>query len=159
MNIQAPSPPTPAPAPAGTALPTVNQVFEPASVRHGSPAVQKAYRADLAFEQVLVEQLAKSLTVSAGVGGEESSGEDEGSGSSSGAEASSLSSSLPQALSAGIMNAGGLGMAAQLANQLQTISPQSAAAGGAAVSPSSGGTETAPKEAPTASALSGGTAA
>ena len=38
-------------------LPVVNQALEPAWVRHGSAATQKAYESALAFEEVLVEQL------------------------------------------------------------------------------------------------------
>lgn len=124
---------------ATTAPPAVDQALEPASVRHGSAATQKAYQSALAFEQVLVEQLAKSLTASAGVGGEE---EGESSEGGAGAESSQLSSTLPQALSAGVMNAGGLGMAAQMAQQMQAHSGETQTAGpAAAVSPSSGGTE------------------
>ncbi len=108
----------PAATPAG--LPVVNQALEPASVRHGTPATQKAYQSALAFEQVLVEQLSKSLTAT--IGGGESSGE--GGGSEEGGESSAsgeLSSTLPQALSDGIMSAGGLGLAAQMTQDLETV--------------------------------------
>jgi hypothetical protein len=115
MSIQA----TPT---AATGLPAVNQALEPEWVRHGSAATQKAYESALAFEQTLVEQLSKSLTTATGLSGESAEGESgsEGGGSSaSEAGASQLSSMLPQALTSGVMNAGGLGMAAQMTRQLQ----------------------------------------
>jgi Rod binding domain-containing protein len=120
--------------PATTAAPVVNQAREPASVRNGSAAVQKAYQSALAFEQVLVEQLAKSLTATAGLGGEEEGGE------GSNPEASEISSTLPQTLSASVMSAGGLGMAAQMTQQMQAHSGE-ANGGAVVVSPSSGGSE------------------
>ena len=45
-----------------TGIPPVNQTLEPAWVRRGSPATQKAYQSALAFEQTLVEQLSQSLS-------------------------------------------------------------------------------------------------
>ena len=138
MSIQAAGLP-----PATTGLPVVNQALEPASVRHGSAAVQKAYQSALAFEQVLVEQLSKSLSASSGLGGESSqegeSGSEEGGSSASGG----LSSMLPQALASGVMHAGGLGLAAQMAQQMQAHEGAvQAGSGGASVSQSSGGTGT-----------------
>ena len=59
-------------AAAAPGLPAVNQALEPAWVRHGSAATQKAYETALAFEQMLVEQLSKSLTATSGLGGESS---------------------------------------------------------------------------------------
>jgi hypothetical protein len=114
-------------APAG--LPAVNQALEPAWIRHGSTATKKAYESALSFEQALVEQFSKTLTATSGLGGE-SSGEDgsesgsEGGGSSTGdAVDSQLSSMLPQALSTGIMRAGGLGLAAQMTRDLEGVQP------------------------------------
>jgi hypothetical protein len=105
-----------APATGQSGLPPVNQTLEPEWVRKGSAATQKAYQTALSFEQTLVEQLSKSLAGTSGVEGEGSQeGGSEGGGS---AESSELSSTLPQALSAGIMNAGGLGLAAQLTRGL-----------------------------------------
>jgi hypothetical protein len=123
--------------------PAVNQALEPEWVRHGSAATQKAYESALSFEQTLVEQLSQTLVSSSGLGGE-ASGEGEG-GSEEGGSAGNaqLSSMLPQALSTGIMDAGGLGLAAQMtrtalgASQLgeagQTVAaPTHASTGGAA---------------------------
>jgi hypothetical protein len=117
-----------------TGLPAVNQAFEPAWVRKGSSATQKAYASALAFEQTLVEQLSQSLASTSGLDGESSqeggSGSEEAGSSGTGAGASQLSSMLPQALTASVMNAGGLGLAAQMTRELQA----------AKTSPTSGGT-------------------
>ena len=101
-------------------LPAVNQTFEPEWVRHGSAATQKAYESALSFEETLVEQLSQTLASSSGLGGESSQeGEaSSGEGGSSGG-ASELSTMLPQALTASVMNAGGLGLAAQMTRELQ----------------------------------------
>jgi Rod binding domain-containing protein len=120
-----------------TGLPPVNQALEPAWVRHGSAATQKAYESALAFEQTLVEQLSQSLTSASGLGGESSqegeSGSEESGSSESAAGDSQISSTLPQALTASVMHGGGLGLAAQLTRQLDT-------AGAAAQAQASGGT-------------------
>jgi len=117
-----------------TGLPAVNQAFEPAWVRKGSSATQKAYASALAFEQTLVEQLSQSLASTSGLDGESSqeggSGSEEAGSSGTGAGASQLSSMLPQALTASVMNAGGLGLAAQMTRELQATK----------TSPTSGGT-------------------
>jgi hypothetical protein len=131
-------------------LTPIEQAREPAAVRNGPAAVQKAYRSALAFEQVLVEQLAKSLAANTSAGGEESEGE------SGAAEAGQLSATLPQALAAGVMNAGGLGMAAQMAQQAQTSAAKPTTA---AVAPAAGGTGTPASVAPATSPVTGGTGA
>jgi Rod binding domain-containing protein len=111
---------------AETGLPAVNQATEPAWVRHGSASTQKAYDTALAFEGMLVEQLSKSMAQTSGLGGEESSGEGESSEDGS-AASGELSSMLPQALSSGVMSAGGLGLAAQMTQQLQVSQAVSSA--------------------------------
>jgi Rod binding domain-containing protein len=118
-------------------LPAVNQALEPEWVRRGSPATQKAYQSALAFEQTFVEQLSKSLTDTSGLAGESSpEGESgsEGGSSAAGAGNSQLSSMLPQALTASVMNAGGLGMAAQMTRALEGVpsAAQTHASAGAA---------------------------
>ena len=125
-----------------SSLPAVNQALEPAWVRHGSAATQKTYATALAFEQMLVQQLSKSLTSSTGVEGESAQG---GEGSEEGGPSfgsSELSSLLPQALSNGVMSAGGLGLAEQLTRELQSTqggqSQPVQASGGTAPSPQAG---------------------
>lgn len=113
-------------------LPTVNQTLEPAWVRKGSAATQKAYETALAFEQMLVEELSQSLTATSGLGGESSAEGESAEGSSSGGGASGpLASMLPQALTSGVMSAGGLGLAAQMTRQLAGAGTQGAGEGGA----------------------------
>jgi Rod binding domain-containing protein len=102
-----------------TGLPVVNQALEPAWVRNGSAATKKAYETALSFEQTLVEQLSKSLADTSGLGGESAEGESGSEGGS--ASTSQLSSMLPQSLTSSVMNAGGLGMAAQMTQQLAGV--------------------------------------
>jgi Rod binding domain-containing protein len=108
-------------------LPVVNQALEPAWVRNGSASTQKAYESALAFEQSLVEQLAKSLADTSGLSGESSQEGGESGGESSGAGSSQLSSMLPQALTSSVMDGGGLGMAAQMTRQLEGVQAPGAA--------------------------------
>jgi Rod binding domain-containing protein len=125
-----------------TGLPAVNQALEPAWVRHGSASTQKAYASALAFEETLVEQLSQSLTATSGLEGESSQdGEPESQegGTSAGAQGGELSSMLPQALSAGIMNAGGLGLAAQLTQGLEGAHPAARTGVSGGTSPAPGG--------------------
>jgi hypothetical protein len=121
MSIQAAVSADAATASAG--LPAVDQALEPEWVRHGSASTQKAYESALSFEQTLVEQLSQSLTATSGLDGESSqegeSDSEEGGSSASGGSDSQLSSMLPQALSSGVMRAGGLGLAAQLTRELE----------------------------------------
>jgi len=118
-------------------LPVVNQALEPAWVRHGSPSTQKAYAAALSFEATLVEELSRTLTATGGLGGEGPSGEGEAGEGEGAAPGGQLSSMLPQALSSGVIKAGGLGLAAQLTRDLE--GPHAGAATGA-----SGGTPALP---------------
>lgn len=118
-------------------LPTVNQTLEPAWVRKGSAATQKAYETALAFEQMLVEELSQSLTASSGLGGESGAeGESSEGSSGSGGASGPLSSMLPQALTSGVMSAGGLGLAAQMTRQLAGTGAQ----GAGGVAATAGGT-------------------
>jgi Rod binding domain-containing protein len=100
-------------------LPPIDPTFEPASVRSGSPAVQKAYASALDFESMLVQQLSQSLTQTSGLGGEgeagaEAGGEGRGGGAGGDPITAQLSSLLPQSLTTSVMSHGGLGMAQQL---------------------------------------------
>ncbi|MGO9792222.1 MAG: hypothetical protein ACLP8S_22760 [Solirubrobacteraceae bacterium] len=107
----------------------------PASVRNGSPAAKQAYAEGLAFEQVLVNELAQQLTAT--VSGNDSDSDSDGSSTDATADgdndgtsdattgllgsdpAGSLYASLiPQALSDSIMSSGGLGIASEIAGAL-----------------------------------------
>lgn len=99
--------------------PISSSALEPAWVRNGSAATQKSYQSALAFEEMLVEQLSRSLTASGGLGGESApEGQGAGEEGSAGAGAPPFSSMLPSALTSAVMSAGGIGLAAQMAGQL-----------------------------------------
>lgn len=108
-------------------LPVTDPAMEPASVRSGNRAARSAYQEGLAFENVLVNELAQEMTTTAGLDGSSdglggtadnsgSSGGPAGSGSALGA----YSSLLPQTLATSVMSAGGTGLALQIA---QSIDP------------------------------------
>jgi hypothetical protein len=115
----------------GVAAPTaVSRAGEPAWVRGGSAEVQKNYAAALAFEQTLVEQLAKTMLTSDGLGGqgEGETGSEEGSAPSD-AGSGLLSSLLPQALAGGVRSSGGFGLAAELTRGFPGASDGAASGG------------------------------
>jgi Rod binding domain-containing protein len=146
-------------------LPVVNQALEPEWVRHGSASTQKAYETALSFEETLVEQLSKSLTATSGLGGESSqegeSASEEGGSSATGTGGGGLSSMLPQALSASVMNAGGLGLAAQMTRGLGGVTETShtQATGGTAPSATAGAGAGAGTPAAAVTGATGGTGA
>jgi Rod binding domain-containing protein len=123
--MNAPGLPTLA-ATAVTGLPPIDTAFEPASVRNGSPAVQKAYASALDFESMLVQQLSRSLAETSGLGGEGMSEEGEG---GSDPASTQLSSLLPQTLTEGVMSHGGLGLAQQMMGSLAPPASATAAPG------------------------------
>ncbi|HEY1569390.1 MAG TPA: hypothetical protein VGF68_20340 [Solirubrobacteraceae bacterium] len=125
-------PTTSASMPAGN-LPMIDPANEPAAVRNGDQKAKNAYQTGLAFENVLVNELAQQLAATVpGLDG--SSGSDDGLGGSSddglgGTSSDSSGSSgglgaysslLPQTLSSSIMAGGGTGIAMQIA---QSIDP------------------------------------
>ncbi len=101
------------PAESAAALPIRTSALEPEWIRNGSSAVKKDYQAALQFEQELITQMASSLTKD----GELGSGTEEG-GEESEPGSSVYSSMLPQALASGVVEGGGLGLAAQMTRQL-----------------------------------------
>jgi hypothetical protein len=115
------------------APPPIDQSLLPADVRSGPPARQQAYAAALGFERLLVQQLSGSLADSAQgtFGGGADDAGDDGTGASA---ASPYASLLPDALTQGVMDGGGLGLAAQLTDAIdppQAPAPAGAATGGA----------------------------
>ena len=105
-----------------TSLPAINPAQEPAEIRKGGATAQRAYQVGLAFEQVLVDQLAQQLTATTGDPSSSSDGSSDSSGGSgaglmggSDPATSMYAQMLPQALTSGVMSAGGLGLAMQLA--------------------------------------------
>jgi Rod binding domain-containing protein len=103
------------------AVPVVNQALEPAAVRNGSPAVQKAYGEALSFESVFVNQLCQQLVDTTGLSGTQGS-TDSSSGDPSVGDFASM---LPGALSSSIMSQGGLGLAAELLPGLESSGGES----------------------------------
>jgi Rod binding domain-containing protein len=100
-----------------TALPPIDNSLLPADVRKGTTADQNRYKTALAFERQLVEQLTQSMaeTTKAQEG---SSDSDAGSDGSS-ASTDSYKQMLPGVMADSIMSAGGLGLAATIANGLK----------------------------------------
>ncbi len=83
-------------------LPTVADSALPAAVRTGSASDKQAYKAALGFEQMLVEQLVKSM---AGDSGPLSQGP--------------YAETMQTSLSSAITGAGGLGLAQQLYKEIK----------------------------------------
>jgi hypothetical protein len=114
------------------ALPPIDPALEPASVRNGNQQAKNAYATGLAFEDVLVNELAQEMenTVpgldgsSDGLGGTSDDSSDDSSSSGGvlggGAGLGAYSSLLPQTLSTAVMSGGGTGVALQIA---QAIDP------------------------------------
>lgn len=124
-------------------LAPADSAAEPAWVRNGTSAVKQDYEVALGFEEMLVDQLASSLDQAGGLGGESESGEEEG-GSQPSLGGGMLSSLLPGALSQGVVDGGGLGLAAQLTQQMQGVtgSAQNAGAPSTVATPSTGARST-----------------
>jgi Rod binding domain-containing protein len=114
-----------------TNVPVVDAANEPADIRNGNSAAQKAYQEALGFEDILVQQLTQELasTVTSPADSSNSSGSSGSSDSSSDSSGgilgsdpstSAFASLIPTALTQSIMSSGGLGIAQQLA---QSIDP------------------------------------
>lgn len=84
----------------------------PPDVRKAGPAAERLYAGALAFEQQLTQQLAQSLADSA----DSSSNGDEDSGD---ATTSMYKQMLPDAMSQGVTDGGGLGLARVIYDQLR----------------------------------------
>ena len=119
---------------------------EPAWVRHGSARTQQDYRAAVAFETALLEQLTHAMTEAAGAGEDGQEGEE----GSSTATPGPIASLLPQALAAGVARGGGLGLAAEITRAEQGLRPRDGLSGGA---PAVDGATQAPGTGPQAGGL------
>jgi Rod binding domain-containing protein len=84
-------------------LPVVSEAALPADVRNGTAADKKAYRTALGFEQMLVDQMVKSM---AGDSGPLAEGD--------------YAQTLQTSLSSAIEGAGGLGLAQQLYKDIKS---------------------------------------
>lgn len=100
-----------------SSLPPLSAATEPASVRNGPPAAKQAYQEALGFEQLLVDQLSQQLAATVSSPTSDGSS-DSGGMMGSDPGTSAFASLIPQALTSGIMSAGGTGIALQLATAL-----------------------------------------
>jgi Rod binding domain-containing protein len=113
----------------GSSLQPIDAANEPADIRNGNAAAQKAYQEALGFEDILVQQLTQQLSCTVTTPSDNGSADD-GSGDSSSDSSggilgsdpstSAFASLIPTALTQSIMSNGGLGIAQQLA---QAIDP------------------------------------
>lgn len=137
----------------------------PAWVRNGSAAVQKDYALGLQFERMLANQLASSMTASAGLG-EQQGSSDEGEGSAGalgGGAGGPFSTMLTGALGESV-SGGGLGLAAEIARDLQSRTgsapapgPNSVSAGSTPAPPVAGSTAAPPVAGGAQAETTGGT--
>ena len=126
-------PTTGASMPSGS-LPLIDPANEPAAIRNGDKKAQDAYQTGLAFENVLVTQLAQQLAATVpgldgsddGLGQSSDDSSDAGSTGSTGSTGGvggggglgAYSSLLPQTLTSSIMQGGGTGIAMQIAKSI-----------------------------------------
>jgi hypothetical protein len=127
ISATAALPTTSASMPTST-LPLMDPATEPASVRNGDQKAKDAYKTGLAFENVLVNELAQQLSATVpgldgsddGLGG--TSDDSSGAGSTGGVGGSgglgAYASLLPQTLSTSIMSGGGTGIAMEIAKSI-----------------------------------------
>lgn len=103
-----------------SSLPIVNAATEPAAVRNGDQAAKNAYAEGTAFEQMLLNQLTQTMsdTVAGSSDSSDGLGGTSDSSSGDGSALGAYSSMLPDALTTGIMNNGGTGVAMQIAEAL-----------------------------------------
>ncbi len=129
ISASAALPTTSASMPTGS-LPLIDPANEPAAIRNGDTKAKNAYETGLAFENVLVNQLAQQLAATVpgldgsddGLGGtsDDSSGAAGagGGGVGGGGGLGAYSSLLPQTLSSSIMQGGGTGIAMEIAKSI-----------------------------------------
>jgi Rod binding domain-containing protein len=133
-------------------LPPIDASQLPTDVRAASPARQSAYEAGMGFEQMLVQQLSQSLTDSSGDAS--SSGDSTGGSGGLGGD-SPYASLLPDALTSGVMDAGGLGLARQLMDAIAPAAPTTATPA-VPTTPAPATTTPTPPSEPTSGSASGG---
>jgi Rod binding domain-containing protein len=142
---------------------SISPASEPEFVRNGSAAVKRAYQEAVGFEEMLVEQLSKSMAQTGGLGESGEGGQGETAEGAEGAGAGSMNlvtSMLPQTLSEAVTRGGGLGLASQLTRE---IDPSAAGegvqpAGGGASAGLDGGTSAVPDGRAAAASGAGGSA-
>ena len=114
--------------PAST-LPLMDPANEPASIRNGDQKAKNAYQTGMAFENVLVNELAQQMTATVpgldgsddGLGGTTDSGDSGDSGSTGGVGGGGLgayASLLPQTLANSVASGVGTGIAMEIAKSI-----------------------------------------
>jgi Rod binding domain-containing protein len=96
-----------------SALPPIDNSMLPADVRAGTTADKDRYKSALAFERQLVEQLTESMASTS------KAQSDSGDGDGSSAATNSYKQMLPGVMADSVMSAGGLGLAATIAQSLK----------------------------------------
>jgi hypothetical protein len=101
-----------------SSLPPIDNALLPADVRNGSRTDQDNYKAGMQFERQLVQQLTQTMsdTTKAMKGASDS---DDGSSDGSDAVTDSYNQQMPGIMADAIMNAGGLGLARTIAQNLK----------------------------------------
>jgi hypothetical protein len=127
ISATAALPTTSASMPTST-LPLMDPATEPAAIRNGDQKAKNAYQTGLAFENVLVNELAQQLSATVpgldgsddGLGGTSDDSSDSGSSGGVGGAGGlgAYSSLLPQTLTSSIMSGGGTGIAMQIAKSI-----------------------------------------
>lgn len=92
-----------------SALSTIPSASLPADVRAGTPADQKAYRAALGFERILLGELVQDMTKAGGLSDSPRAG------------------AIEDAMSDALLGAGGLGLGRQLFDAMRPPSTEGAA--------------------------------
>jgi hypothetical protein len=127
ISATAALPTTSASMPTST-LPLTDPATQPAAIRNGDQKAKNAYQTGMAFENVLVNELAQQLSATVpgldgsddGLGG--TSGDSSGAGSSGGVGGGgglgAYSSLLPQTMATSIMSGGGTGIAMEIAKSI-----------------------------------------
>jgi hypothetical protein len=117
---------------ATSTLPPIDPANEPAAIRNGDQKAKDAYQTGMAFENVLVNELAQQLAATVpgldgsddGLGGttDDSSAAGSTAGSSGGVGGGgglgAYSSLLPQTLASSVMSGGGTGIAMEIAKSI-----------------------------------------
>jgi Rod binding domain-containing protein len=101
------------------ALPPIDNSLLPTDVRNGTTADKNNYKAGLAFERQLVEQLMQTMADTTKAQGS-SDGDDSSDGSS--AATDSIKQMLPSTMADSIIQSGGLGLARSIAQNLKGAS-------------------------------------
>jgi hypothetical protein len=111
-----------------SAVPPIDPAKEPAAIRNGNQKAKDAYQTGMAFENVLLNELAQQLSATVpgldgsddGLGGTSDGSSTAGStgGVGGGGGLGAYASLLPQTLAGSVMSGGGTGIAMEIATSL-----------------------------------------